>query len=520
MALTDKKLNALRQKITEGLRIQRDTHEPVPYMDAANVVGDICAKQNHTIFARRGCGKTLLLHHSTKELANTTTRTVYLNCEDFKRHSFPNVLIEILDALFRELEKHLTGWFGSSKKSRLLVQKIRADLANLRSSADVQEESIRNITSSENGRSTDLSGGGKYAAAEVKVGYSGSSKQKEETERTFKLRSEKLRELDTWLPRLKEQVREFFERSSSVRAVFLQIDDLYHLKKSDQPFVIDYLHRLCKDLPLYFKVATLRHASSLYMDLDGQPIGAQERHDYQPINIDYTFADFARTKDQNRRIFYEFGKAADISSDDIDGLFKGVGFDRLVMSGGGVPRDTLSLFLEVLGIVKAEGGDKIGKDDVRLMSKSNFEKRIAELKQDSEGGEQDVLMRGIYVIREFCLSRQTNAFLVSEKVLQQNDDFRVLIYRLLDYRIIHSTASALTHKSQSGTFQGFVIDIGCYAHLRKLLNRFNELDVSDSDAKDRMRSAPILEESNFQSLFQEAPANVEDALLSDGVPTQ
>ena len=121
MTLPTKKLNALRQKITEGLRIQKDTSEPVPYMDAANIVGDVCAKQNHTIFARRGCGKTLLLHHSTKTLAKTKTRTVYLNCEDFKRHSFPNVLVEILDALFRELERHLNGWFGRSKRSKLLT---------------------------------------------------------------------------------------------------------------------------------------------------------------------------------------------------------------------------------------------------------------------------------------------------------------------------------------------------------------------------------------------------------------
>lgn len=517
MALTDKMRNALRQKITEGLRIQRDTHEPVPYMDAANVVGDVCAKQNHAIFARRGCGKTLLLHHSTKVLANTKTRTVYLNCEDFKRHSFPNVLIEILDALFGELERHLKGWFGSSRKSRVLVQQIRLDLVKLRTSADVQEESVKRVTSSESDRRLDAGISAKTEAGELKIGYNKGTKQREETERSFKLRSEKLRELDTWLPRLKEQVREFFERSSSVTAVFLQIDDLYHLKKSDQPFVIDYLHRLCKDVPLYFKVATLRHASSLYMDVDGQPIGAQERHDYQPINIDYTFADFSRTRDQNRKILQEFGKSAGISAPDVDGLFKGMGFDRLVMAGGGVPRDTLSLFLEVLGTVTSEGSDRIGKDDVRLMSKSNFEKRIAELKQDSEGGEQDVLMRGIYVIREFCLSKKTNAFLVSEKILQQNDDLRVLIYRLLDYRIIHSTASALTHKSQPGTFQGFVIDIGCYAHLRKLDGRFSELDVSDADAKDRMRSAPILEEEDFQSLLNSTPANVEDALLEDEV---
>ncbi|MCR8960618.1 hypothetical protein M0765_023675 [Variovorax sp. S2] len=515
MALSDKKLNQLRRKITEGLRIQRDTSEPVPYMDSANVVGDVCSKQNHTIFARRGCGKTLLLHHSTTQLAKTKTRSVYLNCEDFKRHSFPNVLIEILDALFRELEKHLHGWFGRSKASKLVVQNIRAELASLRSKADVQDETLKATSTTGITDKVEAGVGGKLDFAQFNLSGSNSVQQTQQTERSFSLRSEKLKELDVWLPRLKEQVREVFERSSTVTAVFLQIDDLYHLKKSDQPFVIDYIHRLCKDLPLYFKIATLRHASSLYMDLDNQPIGAQERHDYQPINIDYTFADFPKTREQNRKILNEFGKAVGISAGDIGSLFKGAGFDRLVMAGGGVPRDTLSLFLEVLSTTQSEGNDKIGKDDVRLMSKSNFEKRIEELKQDSEGGEQDVLMRGIYVIREFCLSKGTNAFLVSEKSLQQNDNFRHLIYRLLDYRIIHSTASALTHKSQAGTFQGFVVDIGCYAHLRKLDGRFSELDVSADAAKDQLRSAPILDEGDFKSLFANAPANVEGALLAD-----
>lgn len=104
MSSDEKKLVALRQKITESLRIQRDSSEAVPYIDASNIVGDVCARQNHAIFARRGCGKTLLLHHSSRSV-DGSVRAVYLNCEDFKRHSFPNVLIEILDALFGELGK-------------------------------------------------------------------------------------------------------------------------------------------------------------------------------------------------------------------------------------------------------------------------------------------------------------------------------------------------------------------------------------------------------------------------------
>jgi hypothetical protein len=213
-----------------------------------------------------------------------------------------------------------------------LIKDIRAKLANLKAEEDTTDETIHDITSSERSSSLNSSlGVAREYITESKIGGSRSKTTKSETERTYTRHEDKLRDLDMQLPQLKQQVREFFGISTSVRSVFLQIDDLYHLRKTDQPFVIDYIHRLCKDLPLYFKVATLRHASSLYVDRDGQPIGAQERHDYQPINIDYTFADFPRTRDQNRRIFHEFGKLASIKSDKIDDLFKGQGFDRLVM---------------------------------------------------------------------------------------------------------------------------------------------------------------------------------------------
>jgi hypothetical protein len=100
-------------------------------------------------------------------------------------------------------------------------------------------------------------------------------------------------------------------------------------------------------------------------------------------------------------------------------------------------------------------------------------------------------------------------------MLQQRDEVRSLINRLLDYRIIHNAGSALTHKSQPGTYQAFAIDIGCYAHLRKLDRRFNELDLSESNAKEKMRSAPILDVNEFEGLWNSTPKDVEAALLTD-----
>ena len=102
--------------------------------------------------------------------------------------------------------------------------------------------------------------------------------------------------------------------------------------------------------------------------------------------------------------------------------------------------------------------------------------------------------------------------MVSEQMLQQQDRIRDLIHRLLDYRIVHNCGVALTHKSQPGTYQAFAIDIGCYAHMRKLDKRLVELDLARSDAKERMRSTAILSENEFDLLWKSTPNDVEKNL--------
>src|ERR1700730_1021271 len=111
-------------------------------VDAGNALSDSGARQNHVIFGRRGCGKTLLLHESERRVRGDV-RVVYVNCEDYKQHSFPNVLIEILDQLFKELEKNLPGWFGKKKRSKDLIHEIRLELEKLKAAPDSRQATVR-----------------------------------------------------------------------------------------------------------------------------------------------------------------------------------------------------------------------------------------------------------------------------------------------------------------------------------------------------------------------------------------
>ncbi len=490
----------LRTIVQEGIRVQRDSSDPVEYVDSGNALSDAMARQNHVIFGRRGCGKTLLLHETERRIREDI-KVVYVNCEDYKQHSFPNVLIEILDQLFNELEKHLTSWFGKKRRSKELIHEIRSELAKLKETPDERHATVRESSSKENTGGSSL----KAAGYGLGVGISEHAAEKAAIEKEYKEYDNKIRDLNLLLPKLKERIRDFFALSNDVKSVFIALDDFYHLPRNIQPHIADYVHRLCKDVPLYFKFATLRHASALFADRGKQPIGVQERHDYQPINVDFTFENFSRTAHQISQILYAYGTKAGMTKSEIDDLFMGEGFDRLVLAAGGVPRDFLSLLLEALS-QKPIGEEKIGKDDVRLLSLQVFQRRIQELKVDAEERDQDVLLKGINAITRFCLEKQENVFLIPDQALQEQNGLRELLNRLLDYRIIHSVAIALTHKTISGTFSAYALDIGAYAKFRKLEGRFKEVDITAADARERCRNSPVLTRDTLLNLLSDAPA--------------
>ena len=395
----------LRSVVQEGIRVQRGDTATIDYVDVGRAVSDMCAKQNHVVFGRRGCGKTLLMQTAERAVSKDI-KVVYINCEDYKQHSFPNVLIEILDALFAELEANLKGWFGRKKRSRDLIKEIRADLAQLKEKPDETDRTVRTTESSAD-RAKDAIG---LSSDIIKLEMGSDAERRAALEQEYKQHDSKIRKLNLLLPNLKMRVREFFSISKDVKCVFVELDDFYHLSRTMQPHVADYVHRLCKDVPLFFKFATLRHASVLFADRGNQPTGAQERHDYQPINVDFTLADFGKTANQLRKILHRFGEKAGMSSRDVDALFMGEGFNRLVLASGGVPRDFLAFLLEALS-TKPEGEEKIGKDDVRILSRAVLQGRIEELKADSEQKDQGALIRGIYAIRKFCLDKKANVSL-------------------------------------------------------------------------------------------------------------
>ena len=96
------------------------------------------------------------------------------------------MLIEILEALFAELERQLPGWFGKKRRSREVIVQIRRELQERREKADQRETEIREAETTE-GRDT---GKAEIALGEralsIKASDELSESGKRETERRYK----------------------------------------------------------------------------------------------------------------------------------------------------------------------------------------------------------------------------------------------------------------------------------------------------------------------------------------------
>jgi hypothetical protein len=64
-------------------------------------------KRHHIIFGRRGSGKSSLLHKVTSDLTVGRTPIAYVDLEQFKGHSYPDVLISVLLSTLTEFKKWL-----------------------------------------------------------------------------------------------------------------------------------------------------------------------------------------------------------------------------------------------------------------------------------------------------------------------------------------------------------------------------------------------------------------------------
>ncbi len=488
--MNNKDLNKVLKFIEENIRVTNQTS--IEYLDPKGHIERLDSKQNQVIFGRRGSGKSLLL----KSLKKTRTDVICLtvNIEDFKDVSFPNSIIQVLKALIKQLNREVKGkfsFFSEFKKwnrSRKIIKKYNILLKSLHqrlSQPDIFNEAIKEK------KGVKVSGGLKSGNSSASI----SSEHSEETETSKEIKIDKLNILKNELPELKELIVETCDLLK--KDIFLILDDFYFIRKSDQPYFVDFFHRLCKNTELYLKIATIKQRTSLYIQGETY-VGMEIGHDAQALNLDYSLENFNSMVKFMRNLLNHINKKVGVAID-YNNILTENAFKFLCLASGGVPRDFFILFIS-LGNKMIENEKSISKPNVIDCSIENLPNKLEAFKTDT-ADEKEILEHYLQYIRdEIITNKKYNSFLVSNSEVLKHPQINQAIKELVDLRLIHIVNSNTSSAPSDGLrYSAYMVDVGLFPNANP--RDFKQIQPDEKDERgreDKIRSAPKINLNKFQ----------------------
>ena len=469
----------------------RSTEEGVKHFvePAPNTLRRATNKRHHVVFGRRGSGKSSLLRKAAADLTIDRRPIAHVNLESFKGHSYPDVLMSVLIATFREFKKWMdtaaihpstrtSFWkklFGTTPKRSSFNRKEAQKLSEaLFKQIDTLNKELHRTDDAELTLRAGLEKGEKDAAgANTKVGISGASaeanvsievdqRQKEEIEERFR------RSKIDFLHRNIMEYQNLYQRLGEISGgdAYLFLDDLYHIRRTDQAQMIDYFHRIAKDHNLWLKIGTIRHRTRWYLHGD-PPIGMKLGDDADEIDLDLTLEKYSLAKDFLKKILTNFANTSDLTP--LTKFLTDGALERLVLASGGVARDFLSIFRRSVDVARERGGghrgEKIGVEDVNVAAGEYDSSKREEFKRDTLD-DSDNLEKEFQKVREFCLDKNnTNCFLLDKDSHGQEVG---LIHELVDLKLIHLVRSRVTVSGRQGKiYEAYMLDLSQYSGARK-----------------------------------------------------
>jgi hypothetical protein len=403
--LETSEVGALERLIEEATR---STEEGVRRFvePASGTLARAIPRQHHLVFGRRGSGKSSLLRKAAADLTVDRRPIAFVDLETFKGHAYPDVLRSVLIETFSKFAEWLetaaiapanktSFWsrlFGKEPtrppfdktQAKELSQDLRKSVEELRallfSEDEVNVEVKQSIKTTEKEGITDeasLGVGGSKLSLTDEAGSSSEAGQ----EQTQKYTKTKLQHLHRHIL----DYQALFRRMAKLSAgdAFLFVDDLYHIRRRDQPQVLDYFHRIGKGNRLWIKVGTIRHRTLWYIHGD-PPIGAKIGDDIHEIDLDLTLEKYSLARDFLGKVLDTFLGESNVQREVFltDGAL-----DRLVLASGGVARDFLGILRRSILIARERGetarGSKVGVEDVNGAAGEYDSSKREELSRDT-----------------------------------------------------------------------------------------------------------------------------------------
>jgi len=463
--------------VKDSFRI-RPNHKP-DYVDVSGHLDRFRSNQHQIVFGRRGSGKScLFVHFLNDKDANNGILPIYIEGDEFKRLTYPDLLVRLLLRIFENMPSADQSW-RRWLRSPNLVQRNIDDLRKILSQAE--EAQVRQT----DGRNSE--GGAALEKGPAK--FHGKNSDSHEKQSEFK--EKKLDQLERYLSDYKKTLSRALDESRYDSA-FILLDDFYLIPRSRQPDVIDYLHRLFRGTNFYLKVGTVRHRTSIIRN-DEQTIGVELHQDVEEINLDRTLEDLEATSEYLAQMLGALSYTAGVNNPK-EALFNPDAFHSLVIASGGVPRDFLNIFVEAIAAANADDQDRwltptyIWKGASRL----SYRTKLTNLKEEASS-DSSPLEKVYQDIISFCLKeKRKTAFLVSQDQAQKLFSVHELILQLMDFKLIHVVEPDTSAASgRKGRFEAYTLDFSLFMEPR--MRNIEHVEFWKVDAERRrvgIREAP------------------------------
>lgn len=471
----------------------RSTKEGIRFFvePADGVLRRAVSRRHHVVFGRRGSGKSSLLTKAKADLSVDRRPVAWVDLEPFKGHSYPDLLISVLISTLKAFREWIATFatapsnksslwqrlFGrkptrqpfDQKRVQKLIDDLDRHLASLEAelhSTDEAEIETNRAHEAKAASTAAVKSGIEAGPATLSGEYSSTREAATELRAAEKFKRSKVE----FLKRHVIDYQRLFDEMAAISNgdSFVLLDDLYHIRKSDQPSVVDYLHSIGKGHSLWVKIGTIRHRTRWYLH-GNPPIGVKLGDDADEINLDLTLEKYATTKKFLSAVIEQLSASCELSVDDY--LTEGA-IDRLVLASGGVARDFLGILRRAIDVAREredlDRRPKLTAEDVNVAAGEYDTTKQDEFRKDTYTEEERSLNRVFQRLRNFCLDdANSNCFLIEQDYRGPMMD---AINELVDLKLLHRIRSRVTvnTRTQRGKlFQAYMLDLSQYAGARK-----------------------------------------------------
>lgn len=481
--LSDTKIDQLLTRLDELVRWRPGAMGT--YHDPQSALARIQGKANHLVLGRRGSGKTRLLDELRLKAGDKRIRLVAVGAEDYKNLTYPDILIQILRGFLRSFSELLGAkpfpltqpWWISvihalrhpvlssqhRRRRTQLISEVNALSSRLASLLQESDEVAAQYEASRSSRSTRSTGGSSQLSsvpATARFQATLTTEHQDSGTRRIEQQEQKRVKVERLLGDFKHLLQGICDHHNV--SVFLAVDDFYFIRREDQPLVIDYMHRLCKDTSSYLKVASIKHRSAL-LSHERVTSGVVRGHEIQPIDLELPLGQF----DSIQRFLTTLwsGVCREVGIPDPERLFKGDGLSQAVLGSGGVPRDFFGVVKLAISIARERQEDAVGKYRINEAARQYAEDtKIPELEIDAP--EQGRLARLLLfdIVRFARDQKRRNCFHIDLDKLASHPETHRVIDALVDARLLHLITDNTSNARRSGRFAAYLLDLGLYGH--------------------------------------------------------